>query len=441
MGRFSRGVLSVAAVAAGLLAAAPAEAGTITLIGTAAVPGNGQDLSGLTGVYTGPNGATYQKDLLGGFGSGIAYSGFGNRYVAVSDRGFADGTVPYDDRFHAFQIAVDPNAAPADRVRVQLESTTLLRNPSGQPYLGLSGDFANRFDPEAVRVGRTGQLYVSDEYGPYIKEFDQAGNHVRDIAVPDKFAIANPSANGNAELANNTAGRQANRGMEGLAISPDGQVLFGLMQNPLLQDGALNSSLSRVGVNNRLLTVDLVTGQTHEYLYQLDAGNLGTNEILAINDHQFLVVERDGVAGSGAAFKRIELIDTAGATDISGLASLPQNGLPPGVTAVTKSLFLDLLDPAFGLAGSAFPEKIEGLAFGPDLADGRHLLLVTSDNDLNPANPTRVFAFAIDRDLLPGYVPQTIVPEPGAFVLLGSGLAAVALARFRKARTAPVAPH
>jgi hypothetical protein len=41
-------------------------------------------------------------------------------------------------------------------------------------------------------------------------------------------------------------------------------------------------------------------------------------------------------------------------------------------------------------------EKIEGLAWGPDLPDGRHVLYVASDNDLFPDLPTQLYAFAID---------------------------------------------
>jgi hypothetical protein len=50
---------------------------------------------------------------------------------------------------------------------------------------------------------------------------------LRRLALPSKFFIAKPSSDPNAELLNNTSGRQANRGMEGLAISPDGRTLFG----------------------------------------------------------------------------------------------------------------------------------------------------------------------------------------------------------------------
>jgi hypothetical protein len=40
-------------------------------------------------------------------------------------------------------------------------------------------------------------------------------------------------------LAQNAFGRQANRRMEGLAISPDGRKRYGVMQSALIQDRAL----------------------------------------------------------------------------------------------------------------------------------------------------------------------------------------------------------
>jgi hypothetical protein len=202
--------------------------------------------------------------------------------------------------------------------------------------------------------------------------------------------------------------------MEGLATSPDGTKLYGIMQNALIQDNALDSNFKRIGLNNRLLEIDVNTATTQEFLYQLEKKSYGVNEILAVNDHTFLVVERDGKAGVEAEFKKIFKIDISGANDISGIAQLPEIDVPSGVTPVDKSLFLDLLDPAFGLAGADFPEKIEGLAFGPDLADGRKLLLVTSDNDFEANQDSIIFAFAIDKTHL--------TPLPGSVMLLGTGL-------------------
>ena len=75
---------------------------------------------------------------------------------------------------------------------------------------------------------------------------------------------------------------------------------------------------------------------------------------------------------------------------------------------MSKAFFLDLLDPVFGLAGASFPEKIEGLTFGPGLPDSHHLLIVTNDNDFMPTQPNRFLAFAIDHADLPHFAPQGI---------------------------------
>ena len=377
-------------------------------------------------------------DRLGGLGSAIAYAGAGDRYLMVPDRGPADGATTYVDRFHALDITVNPTAG---MVTPSVLDTTLLRNESGQIFTGSSGAFDStnspnslRFDPEGARVGRTGSLFVSDEYDPFVHEFDQEGRRLRSISVPDKFLIANPNATGSRELPpNNVLGRQANRGMEGLAITPDGERLYGIMQSPLIQDGGLNASNSRVGLNTRILEMNTATGATREFLYQLDHRANGISEILAINEGEFLVLERDGRAGTAAESKKLFHISLAGATDISHIGNtpitgLPTSGAPAGVTPVSKNVFLDFLNPVYGLAGPDFPEKLEGLAFGPDLTDGRRLLMVTSDNDFFATQPTRFFAFAIDGGDLPGFQAQSIIPEPGAWLLFSSGLVMVMVA-------------
>jgi hypothetical protein len=307
-----------------------------------------------------------------------------------------------------------------------LLDTRLLKNQYDQPFVGATGSLsfsfdsefpALRFDPEGIRVGPNGTFYISDEYGPYVFEFNRLGHLLRRIAVPPKFLIANPSVDPNMELLGNASGRQANRGMEGLAISPDGTTLYGMMQNALIQDHGLNpGTVDRLGLNNRILKINLATGETHEYVYVLDAINRGqgVSEILAINDHEFLVIERDNRSNlqsppQAPTRKTIYKIDLAGATDVSGIESLPVGALPAGIVPVSKTLFIDLLDPDFNLAAT-IAEKIEGLAWGPDLPDGRHVLYVISDNDLTPSLATQIYAFAIDASLL-NYQRQ-IVPVP-----------------------------
>ena len=350
------------------------------------------------------------NNQIGAFGSAIAYTGVGNLYVATPDRGPADGTTHYTDRYYLLDIALAGGT-----VTATIKGAAVLRPTAGSDvYTGFSAAFdatnssaSLRFDPEGVRVSPGGTFFASDEYGPFLYEFSSSGARLRTLTLPPKFLIASPSANGASELPpGNASGRQSNRGMEGLAISPNGQKLYGLMQSPLIQDGALNASNARVGTNCRLLEIDTQTGATREFLYPLTLPGYGTSEIVAINDHQFLVDERDGNAGAAAAFKRVFLAEIQGATDISSTASLPTTGIPAGVTAVTKTPLLDLLAPEYGLAGATFPEKIEGLAFGPDLPDGRRVLVVTNDNDFVSTQDNKFYVFAIDPAVLPGYTPQ-----------------------------------
>ena len=65
---------------------------------------------------------------------------------------------------------------------------------------------------------------------------------------------------------------------------------------------------------------------------------------------------------------------------------------------MTKRRFLDLLDPKWGPAGESFPPRIEGIAFGPTLADGLRVLLITSDNDFKPDEVTQIYVFAVRID-------------------------------------------
>src|SRR5262249_45732675 len=143
---------------------------------------------------------------------------------------------------------------------------------------------------EGIRVSNDRRhVYISDEYGPYVYEFDRlSGVRTRVYSVPAKLAVSRLSSMGADEITGNTSGRVANKGMEGLAITPNGKMLVGAMQSPLLQDGGTDT-----GQNVRIVTIDIKTGATKEYAYHLDTVKTTVSEILAINDHEFLIDERD----------------------------------------------------------------------------------------------------------------------------------------------------
>ena len=153
--------------------------------------------------------------------------------------------------------------------------------------------------------------------------------------------------------------------MEGLAITPDGKTLVGFEQSPLIQDGGDG------GRANRIVTIDVATGATHEYVYDnfLDDTRKAYNssEILALNNHEFLVLERDGKGlgdGSTAVVKRIYKIDLAGATDVSDLsgeATLLANAAPRRCSSTSATVLRNGRDHA----------DDPGQARGPGLRRGR----------------------------------------------------------------------
>ena len=254
-----------------------------------------------------------------------------------------------------------------------------------------SGDAFNaRFDTEGLRVSNNGfRVYISDEYGPYVYEFDRlSGVRLRSFALPfcgagspSCFYVKNLSAMGANEISGNTRGRVANKGMEGLALTPDGKTLVGIMQNALIQDAAQGKSQGKL---LRIVTIDVATGQAlHQYGYVLTNGT-GVSEILAINDHEFLVDERDGHGrgnGDDAVVKQLFKIDLSNAVDISNMDAT--TALP---NAVGKTLFLDIVQvlTANGIAAGNIPAKIEGITFGADVQQNGttlHTLWVANDND------------------------------------------------------------
>ncbi|MDO9166302.1 MAG: esterase-like activity of phytase family protein [Rhodoferax sp.] len=462
-------------VLATLFVASPAQA-TPALIAIGALGGT-SDLSGLTGNLE--NGVA--GNILGGLGSGLAWAG-GNTFIATPDRGpnatpynsQVDDTTSYVSRFQTLQLNLNAtaNGTLPYTLTTSLAATTLLSSnspltygsgaglnlPNGAPlqntagnyyFTGRSDNFATgsasnnanngRFDPEGVRISRDGKsVFISDEYGPYVYQFDRAtGQRIRSFELPANLAATRLSAQGADEISGNATGRVANKGMEGLAITPDGSTLIGIMQAPLAQDK--NKVV-------RIVTIDIATGATHEYAYRLTTGS-GVSEIVALNNHQFLVDERDGKGlgdGSSASVKQLFRIDLTGATEVSHLTGSAADQVALKAAAVQKTLVLDLVSAltAYGIPTSDIPSKIEGLAFGEDITingETLHTLYVANDNDFVPgvAGNNQFFVFALSDTDLGATFAQQQIPEPKSLALVLLGLGAVGFSSRRKPNRAP----
>jgi len=430
--------------------------------------GSFADLSGLH--YNLENGVKATE--LGGLGSALAYAG-GDTFLALPDRGpnavsydsNIDDTASYINRFHTITMDLEKNTSgtglpynltPTLRASTLLWSLTPLvygtgsglQVGSGVPpvnnflqhfFTGRSDNFASgqnsgdpndaRLDSEGMRMSNDGlSVFISDEYGPYIYQFSRlTGVRLRSFQLPSMFYVSNLSPVGNNEINGNTSGRTANKGMEGLAITPDGKTLVGIMQAPLIQD---NNEGGKAKKLLRIVTIDIASGKVlHQFAYLLTTGS-GVSEICALNEHEFLVDERDGTGreanntdpGTNAVVKQLFKIDLTGATDVSAM-----DGLTAAMYAVSKTLFLDVAAAleAGGIPADLIPSKIEGVAFGPDIKDGGktlHTLWLANDNDFletteDPngkviSNPNQFFVFGVTDTDLGGsqLVPQQISP-------------------------------
>jgi hypothetical protein len=460
-------------------AATPAHAASVVpaidLIAIGTISGTIGDLSTKT---AGALENAIAGNRLGGIGSGMAYAG-GNTFIATPDRGpnavsynsAVDDTASYIDRFQTFTLSLvanpDYNAGTVGSLPYtltpNLTATTLLSSPTplvyglpanglpdGTPALNRAGynyftgrsdnfDAGHlstynrdaRFDPEGVRVANDGKsVFISDEYGPYVYQFNRnTGRRIKTFTLPAKFAIANLNSVGATEISGNTSGRITNKGMEGLAITPDGTTLVGMMQQNLIQDAKKFL---------RIATIDIASGlTTHEYAYKLTNGS-SVCEIVALSNTEFLILERDGeglgastaAVASTAVVKQLFYINLATATDISGinLVAASAAGVTPVVVAsptVTKTLWLDMVTKltAAGILAKDIPSKLESVTFGPDITISgvpKHTLFVANDNDFVPTvidanhsspgkdNPNNFYVFAFNTSAWPSFAPQTV---------------------------------
>lgn len=341
-------------------------------------------------------------DILGGFGSAVVADRTDpTMFWIMTDRG-PNTTTPVANRL-MFPL---PNFTPTI-VKYQLVGDSLRRvqliplknaagvnlsgrpNPAGQGATGETGidpsgaaitPDPDGLDSEGLAIAADGSFWVSDEYGPHIVHFDASGKTIERI---------NPfgTGTGGRKIPLVFALRRANRGMEGLAITPDGGTLIGAMQNPLDNPTA---AIGRLSNANRILSFNIATGASKTFVYEADAVGNFISEIQALTATTFLVIERDAnyQGGNPAAIsKRVYKVDISNATDVSDPANsangklfgtkalealTPAERSTNGIVPVTKTLAYDLLT----LPGGYPHDKLEGVTLV-----GKDLLVVSNDDD------------------------------------------------------------
>jgi hypothetical protein len=216
------------------------------------------------------------------------------------------------------------------------------------------------FDIESFVFDKDGTIWVGDEFGPYLLHFDATGKLLEaPIAVPNVRAPQNPSVS-----PTNPANLGA-RGLESTAINTSKTKLITALEGPVTGDSATNDVL-------RIYEFDLTSktfGTQYKYKLEKTSNSQSINDLTAINDNEYLVIEKDRLTGAAAEFKRIYKIN---------LTQVDANGF---LIKQEVANLLDIQDPndLNGDGSTSFKLPFQNVeAF--TIVD-KNTILVTNDND------------------------------------------------------------
>jgi 3-phytase/alkaline phosphatase D len=325
-----------------------------------------------------PTGFVFDGTVVGGLSS-INHDAERGVYHALSD----DRSELGPARFYTLRIDLaDGRLNPGD---VTFTGVTTLKQPDGSTFPPLS------LDPEGMALTHDDQLVVTSEgdtarlIPAFVRTFDLQGRSVGSLPVPAYF---DPTTDG-------SSGIRGNLALESAGVTPNGKFLFAGMEGALFQDGPAASLAG--GSPARLLQYDLRSGKlVAQIVYpvgpivepSVPPGLFAVNglvELLPLDSGTLLALERSFSVGAGNTI-RLYLVETRRATDVGRFPSLA--GRLDEIRTVKKRLLLDLDVLGIRL------DNVEGIAFGPDLPDGRRSLVLVSDNNFDPAAFTQFLAFA-----------------------------------------------
>ncbi|WP_372003786.1 esterase-like activity of phytase family protein [Tistrella mobilis] len=245
---------------------------------------------------------------------------------------------------------------------------------------------ALRYDPSTGHMIWSSEGWPQLQVPPGLYESTLGGELARQLPLPAHFMpdAAKPQARG----------IRPNKGIEALDLSPGGRHITFLSEFALAQDQYPGRTAHRPIL--RVVTYDRRAGRPvaeHGYRLELQPdpqapGGAGGTEIngavsiLLLGDGRYLVLERGFWFGYRLRV-RLYLADPTGAEDLL----VREAPFEAGVVTARKWLVSDLIGA--GLAA----DNWEGMAFGPDLPDGRKTLILVTDDNFNQLFQSTIIAW------------------------------------------------
>jgi hypothetical protein len=234
-------------------------------------------------------------------------------------------------------------------------------------------------DPESLQRGSNGDLWVGDEFGPWILHFDATGR-LLDAPFATPGGLMSPN---NPFLGGNPATQPNSRGYEAMGISPNGAFLYATLEGATVADGT--GSTRRI-VFEFSTRDEAFTGRTWEYRTEQPAYLVA--DMWVIDRHHVLVIERDAGRGLAAVFRNVYMVDLT-AVDASGaLVKTPLVDL----AAIPDPDLVSLPEIHQGDVGLGDPFRVTCESVESVHAVSGAKLLITCDNNFpnsgrNPAIP------------------------------------------------------
>lgn len=270
---------------------------------------------------------------------------------------------------------------------------------NGKQYPKLGSIKGLKADGESVRYNpKTNQLIWSNEgerlfkgkdtiiIQPALTFISTKGQFIDTIALPKGFHFT---------TGNN--GPRKNVLYEGVTFADNYKTLYASLEEPLYQDGEA-ASFGYGGAITRILKFNVANKKnTAQYAYNLGALPVkptvenswnvnGISEILAINNHTLLVMERAWAKGhDDHSFIKLFLVDLNGAeNEIMNASFLKKQAKP-----LQKKLLFDFDSLNMHI------DNFEGITFGPDLPNGHKTLIFCVDNNFSKNQIQQFFLFEI----------------------------------------------
>src|SRR3954469_22414641 len=178
-------------------------------------------------------------------------------------------------------------------------------------------------DAEGLVVLSDGSFWIGDENGPSLANFGADGRMIaRHIPAGTEGDFAGAPYETVGSLPAILTKRQANRGIEAVAVSPDERSLYFIIQNPLANP---DTAAFQVARNTRLFKIDRATMRVvGEYVYTLDdpqsfrrdpsskQSDPRISEMMAVGLDRLIIDERTEQT------TKLYEVELAGATNIAG---------------------------------------------------------------------------------------------------------------------------